>query len=248
MNRAVVYDDAGSSALGVASLRLTLPRFTDLAAQTATAADIKAGILDKAAMLVMPGGADLPYCERLNGAGNAAIRQFVAAGGLYLGICAGAYYACTRIDFRGQGGTISGARELAFFPGTAVGSLPDLTGGVLYAEEDTASKALVPLVFADGANGGQYYYHGGPAFIADEDADAADYTVAARFADGLPALVCGRFGLGRYILSAVHFELDAEAYRRFAAETETEAAPATALTDTYGQPIWQLVCTALNRP
>jgi biotin--protein ligase len=41
-------------------------------------------------LLVIPGGADIPYTEALNGAGNNKIRQYVESGGSYLGICAGA--------------------------------------------------------------------------------------------------------------------------------------------------------------
>ena len=76
----------------------------------------------------MPGGADVPYCQALDGHGNKLIRgmqliqcqysrsrfekqltqgknwavvsaDFVEAGGAYLGLCAGAYYACARIEF-----------------------------------------------------------------------------------------------------------------------------------------------------
>lgn len=105
-------------------------------------------------LLVMPGGADLPYCKHLNGRGNMLIRgaapcvgahtpseaagclvehvraarcpgccapsrchahidflarlpppvpprpaEYVEAGGSYLGLCAGAYYASARVEF-----------------------------------------------------------------------------------------------------------------------------------------------------
>ncbi|EFJ50700.1 hypothetical protein VOLCADRAFT_88490 [Volvox carteri f. nagariensis] len=70
----------------------------------------------------MPGGADLPYCKHLNGHGNRLLRDYVAGGGSYLGICAGAYYACRRVEFE-VGGPLEvvGDRELCFFPGAARG-------------------------------------------------------------------------------------------------------------------------------
>ncbi|GIL70073.1 hypothetical protein Vretifemale_911 [Volvox reticuliferus] len=73
-------------------------------------------------LFVMPGGADLPYCKHLNGHGNSLLRGYVAGGGSYLGICAGAYYACRRVEFD-PGGSLEvvGDRELGFFPGTARG-------------------------------------------------------------------------------------------------------------------------------
>ena len=83
---------------------------------------IKNGALQGASLLVMPGGADLAYCEKLNGEGNALIRQFVENGGAYLGICAGAYYACNAIEWAmGTHQEIAGPRELAFYPAMASG-------------------------------------------------------------------------------------------------------------------------------
>lgn len=76
-------------------------------------------------MLVMPGGADLPYCRHLNGAGNQLISDFVKIqGGAYLGLCAGAYYGCSRVEFEaGSDIEVVGDRELGFYPGTARGSI-----------------------------------------------------------------------------------------------------------------------------
>ena len=70
-------------------------------------------------LLVMPRGRDLPYVDRLSGAGNAKIKEFIRRGG-YLGICAGAYYSCSLVEFA-QGDPlleVCGARELALYPGT----------------------------------------------------------------------------------------------------------------------------------
>ncbi|MEW5299670.1 MAG: hypothetical protein WDW36_002662 [Sanguina aurantia] len=70
----------------------------------------------------MPGGADLPYCRLLNGQGNNMITEYVKGGGSYLGLCAGAYYGCSSVEFEpGSSMEVSGDRELAFFPGVAVG-------------------------------------------------------------------------------------------------------------------------------
>lgn len=76
-------------------------------------------------MLVMPGGADLPYCRHLNGAGNQFISDFVKIqGGAYLGLCAGAYYGCSRVEFEvGSELEVVGDRELGFYPGIARGSI-----------------------------------------------------------------------------------------------------------------------------
>jgi glutamine amidotransferase-like uncharacterized protein len=71
----------------------------------------------------MPGGRDLPYVKKLQGQGNRNISDFVRNGGSYLGICAGAYYGCSLVQFA-QGDSlleVVGPRELAFFPGISQG-------------------------------------------------------------------------------------------------------------------------------
>jgi glutamine amidotransferase-like uncharacterized protein len=50
--------------------------------------------------------------------------DFVEGGGSYLGLCAGAYYGCSRVEFETGGAMeVVGARELAFFPGVARGAV-----------------------------------------------------------------------------------------------------------------------------
>lgn len=54
----------------------------------------------------------------------APVAEFLEAGGSYLGLCAGAYYACERVLFQpGTALAVCGDRELALFPGVAVGSV-----------------------------------------------------------------------------------------------------------------------------
>ena len=84
------------------------------------------------ALLVMPGGQDLPYLKALYPEGTRRIQQYVASGGNYFGICAGAYFACKRIEFEvGRSGyEVTGSRPLCFFDGTARGSgVPQLDLG-----------------------------------------------------------------------------------------------------------------------
>ena len=73
-------------------------------------------------MFVMPGGADLPFVAKLNGVGNNIIKEYVQNGGSYLGICAGAYYASSYVEFDKAGVyEVLGERELKFFPGKSIG-------------------------------------------------------------------------------------------------------------------------------
>lgn len=157
-----------------------------------------------AIMIVMPGGADLPYCQYLNGNGNQHIRSFVEQGGRYLGLCAGAYYACAHVEFEiGTSLEVTGHRELAFFPGTARGSV---YAGFDYASESGAIAA--PLCFGDTRC--RDYINGGPEFILPALVDNTKYKVLARYLDkneAVAAVSC-KVGKGVAILCGTHPELD----------------------------------------
>ncbi len=51
------------------------------------------------ALLIMPGGRDLPFLEALGDSGAQKVRDWVRGGGKYFGICAGAYFGSSRIEF-----------------------------------------------------------------------------------------------------------------------------------------------------
>lgn len=242
-----IYADVGTSEVGVASLLMAVERHLGRKALPINALDICAGKLAAFSALIVPGGADLPYCEQLNGEGNRAIREFVESGGLYVGICAGAYYGCREIAFIGADYNVFGTRELGFFPGLAKGCLPELTGGRFY-DETVKSKAIVPLAFATGETA-DFYYHGGCYFEpASGQNSEIFYEPLAFYPNGSLAVVSGKIGQGNYLLSGVHFELQAEAYHRYVLEKNTDLAQkceeyqfSCLFQAEYGAPIWQAV-------
>ena len=152
-------------------------------------------------LFVMPGGKDCPYHAALQGAGNRKIRQFVEKGGLYLGICAGAYYGCAEVDFdRGHPLQVIEKRELKFFDGKVVGPAYGL-GTYDYQSERGARFAK--LLTADGFF--YAYYNGGPTFQGNFE----NANILASYADlpGYPpAIIECKIGLGKAILSGVHVE------------------------------------------
>jgi glutamine amidotransferase-like uncharacterized protein len=155
-------------------------------------------------LLALPGGADRPYVDRLNGSGNASILRYLEAGGAFLGVCAGAYYTCSRIAFEANSpGAITAARELRLFAGTARGSLHDLAAP--YALEHLRC-AEVTRVFAPGADEALHVlYWGGPAFEPDP---GTAFTPLLYYSDrSRLAAVRTRIGRGRAVLSGVHAEV-----------------------------------------
>jgi len=177
-----------------------------LAAERVAKEDILVGGLSGCTHFIMPGGRDRPYDAALRGTGCRLIRRFVENGGTYIGICAGGYFGAKRVAFDvGFPLEVSEERELAFFPGTAIG--PAYGKGTFdYESQRGARAALLELEI-----GSFYaYYNGGCAF----EGDFSGVRILARYADlpgKPPAILECPIGKGKAILSGVHLETDPEA-------------------------------------
>lgn len=69
-------------------------------------------------LIAFGGGYDLGFESALGKEGVKQISKFVQNGGSYLGICAGAYWACDYIEFdKGGPLEVTGERFLKFYPG-----------------------------------------------------------------------------------------------------------------------------------
>lgn len=186
-------------------------------------------------LLVMPGGRDLPYLEKLGKVGAARIRHFVEAGGSYLGLCAGGYFGAADIAFfvGDSAMAIAGARPLKFFAGRCVG--PVWRDFVYNSEAGAHAATVHPTGALAARTGGAFvlYQNGGGAF---EDAwqhpntevllryaeDGQDKAAAgtppgpdgqgpktgADKARGQAAAVLCHVGAGRAVLTGVHPEFD----------------------------------------
>lgn len=157
-----------------------------------------------AVLLVMPGGADLPYAKKLNGIGNDYIKHYVQSGGSYLGMCAGAYYAASYIEFDKNGSLeVVGARELAFFEGKMIGPI---LASYDYKTERGARAAKINLSLSK-VKEATVYYNGGGYF---EHANTIkNSTVIGFYKNQQPAIISIHYGQGHVVLSGVHFEYDA---------------------------------------
>ncbi|XP_069140906.1 uncharacterized protein CPn_0128/CP_0643/CPj0128/CpB0130-like [Argopecten irradians] len=97
------------------------------------------------ALYVIGGGYDLGFIRALGDEGTIKIRDYVRAGGRYLGICAGAYFACNSIEFDKEGPQqVCGDRILRFFPGVCVGPVHGP-----YNYNIKVSTRAVPVQFSD---------------------------------------------------------------------------------------------------
>lgn len=200
-----VYSDEGVSD---ESLTHTMSTFKTILrkydVKTIDAQQVKNGLWSKnAALFVMPGGADSPYAKKLNGYGNNIIKKYVMDGGAFLGICAGAYYGSSYVEFDKNGSLeILGNRELVFFRGKSIG--PVLAP--YDYKTQSGSRAAKIHVILDNPLDVLVFYNGGGFF---EDAEQYSNTkVIGIYENNLPAIILVHYGKGRVLLSGVHFEYD----------------------------------------
>ena len=91
--RVAVYDDKGSPRTPADFQRVFGGDTAHFALTFVTAEQIRSGVLKDFDVLVQGGGGAHAQADQLQEPGIVAIREFVKAGGGYLGICAGAYLA-----------------------------------------------------------------------------------------------------------------------------------------------------------
>jgi len=169
---------------------------------------------DSCALLVFPGGRDLPYQFDLQGPANARIRRWVEDGGRYVGFCAGAYYASATVEFEvGTPLEVVGERELGFFPGACRGTaFPGFEYGTSAGAREcrlTLDRTAWRDHWSASPEEAVVWYNGGGAFVLDEGKAAKGVTVLARYEElpGQPAAgVRCDVGKGRAVLWAVHPE------------------------------------------
>lgn len=155
------------------------------------------------ALVVLPGGRDLPYVSELergytrntDSASSSAsertaaheIRSYVEAGGNFVGICAGAYYASSHCSF--ESGTpmeVDGARPcLRFYPGVCQGTVYP---GFVY-ESDKGAR-IIDIERSVGPTGDDVrwrcHYNGGGAFMDADTFVGHGVEVLARYTETQP--------------------------------------------------------------
>ncbi|TPX49284.1 hypothetical protein SeMB42_g02674 [Synchytrium endobioticum] len=209
------------------------------------------------ALLVIPGGRDLPYVKALYPEGTNRIRRYVEAGGKYLGICAGAYFACQKVEFEvnRKDYQVTGDRDLVFYKGIGRGSVFD---GFIYGSEAGARAAHLQLapelndIFQE--RNVSMYHNGGPYFVSlmPDGSQPEGTKVLAYYADPdsvfqptphekqLPAIISCQVGRGKAILSGSELALKLNQVEN-ASQVEEEL--------TFGPKLSELhLCFGPNKP
>ena len=208
--KVLIYQDYGCSDLS--NLEKSLqeyfkPRGIAVEFTDASAIIKDNALTEKVSLFVMPGGAATPYLQKLKILGNEKIRDYIMNGGRYLGICAGAYYACNQVEFE------TDIEQLAIVRNSELLNLIDVAAiGTLHKElsirpymKNEASSAVVRLNWHNDNEIYYAHYHGGPKFVSDNQ----QFEVLASYTDiekTPPAIIAKDYGKGRVVLSGVHFE------------------------------------------
>lgn len=217
-NKILIYSDEGTA--DISNLYKCLKEYFkhhEIIIETTSAdAIIKENSLDETVFaFFMPGGRATPYMHKLKVLGNAKIAGFVKKGGVYVGICAGAYYASRKVFFE------TDVKELSIIQECGLNLINADAIGTLYKElqlrpysKDFSSATAVRVRWLEDNEQHISYYHGGPYFQIynnDEVKILAEYELNRT---RLPAVVMQRHGLGTAIVSGLHIEDRAMDLRR----------------------------------
>lgn len=157
----------------------------------------------------LPGASDANYDNKMGADNIDRLRRFVADGGRFMGICAGAYYACETIEwFKGEPARFKTKKpRIDFFNYLAHGPIRALLDGQTDLGNALSHAAAADIRFDDGGmmRGATVMYWGGPELSGPSPGQ-----VIARFntlAGKPPAIVMRDIGKGRALISAVHPEI-----------------------------------------
>lgn len=169
--------------------------------------DIRNGALDGFDAILVPGGSAAKEAHSMGPVARDAVRQFVEQGGIYMGVCAGAYLASSQ-----------SARDLGFLPLTTADS------DHWYRVDDATpvDVELTPLgmdIFGIKKSTVQILYQNGPIFAPPADSAHVTYTPLGFFRSevvakggergvmrGAPAMVLSRCGRGMVMAISPHPE------------------------------------------
>lgn len=204
--RIAVYDASGTGGRGVKEIHRLLRDKAALDAEPIGALEIRHGGLDRYDAVIFPGGSGSRQAKALGRRGTEAVRRFVASGGGYVGICAGAYLAARNYSW-----------SLAILDAKVIDRKHWRRGtGSVRLELTDAGQAFLGAP----ARTATVRYANGPIYWPAGDPAIPDYTPLATFASeiakhgaptgvmiGTTAGARGRYGDGRVICWSPHPEL-----------------------------------------
>ncbi|MBS3763809.1 MAG: MBL fold metallo-hydrolase [Planctomycetes bacterium] len=178
---------AGEAATKAPDVEAAL-RLAGIHCEKISARDIRKGALKNCSVLIVPGGRTAKMVDALGKEGYEQIRDFAAAGGGYVGICAGAYIGAPTVDVPGS---------------------PDGLGLLRVENHRRSGKSMKTIEIVDTRHPvtagcphrQKIYYQNGPLIEPGKNVK-----MLARYEDGGGAIVCGNRGKGRIVIFSPHPE------------------------------------------
>ncbi len=202
--RVALFDDAGSFGKGVPAVSEQLSATKDFKVTIVKGPDIAAGVLKDYDVVVFTGGSGSKQAAALGDAGKQQVRDFVEKGGGYVGVCAGAYLACSGFSW-----------SLGVLDAKTVSSKWMRGKGQVKIEVTPPGAETTGLP----AKEVEIRYANGPIIQPAGRAEIPDYETLASFRSELaengtpagvmvnsPAWARGTFGKGHVLISSPHPE------------------------------------------
>jgi putative intracellular protease/amidase len=202
--RVALYRGPGTGGAGPTNLMARLNQNPTMSLTQVTPQQIQDGVLTNYDAVIFAGGTSSGEARGLGDAGKAAVKQFVANGGGYVGICAGAYLAST-----------SDSWDLRLINAKTVSKKWQRGRATVKMEQTAGGNKIL------GARGGSFdvLYHNGPIVEPAGDADLPPYETLAWFRSEVslfgstpgimsnsPAVFASQFKQGRVLCISPHPE------------------------------------------
>lgn len=197
--KVAVYDDKGATGKGIPCVTEIMGKTADIKLTKFKGADIAAGGLKGYDLVMFTGGSGSAEAGGLGEKGREEVREFVRNGGGYVGICAGAYLACSGFEW-------------------GVGVLNAKTVSSKWRRGQGEVK-IEGEAFGEKLSDRGIRYSNGPIIKADVRKDLPEFEVLIAFRTELaendtpvgvmvnaPAMVRSTYGLGRVFTSSPHPE------------------------------------------
>jgi glutamine amidotransferase-like uncharacterized protein len=168
-------------------------------------------ILQNIDAFIFGGGYAYPgYTFHITKNGKNNIKEYITNGGIFVGICAGAYFACSQINYEGQDYDDESGYNLDLYPGTGFGPLTEIASypewglAIIEIEQVESLNTYIPL------NSSYYIWYGGGPYFTDLPAGAIPLATYINVDDnhkGYSAVICQSYGNGKVILWGPHPEV-----------------------------------------
>ncbi len=157
--------------------------------------------------IFFPGGWAYNYKLSINKNGNQNIRNFISNGGVYIGMSAGAFYACDKVVWEGS----TYDYPLKLFNGNCIGPINEIAPWPNYVMTTMSiNKAHEANIYEPETE--DILYYGEPYFIANAGQEMqvlASWIVPANpAANNAPGIIGFNYGKGRVLLVGPHPEIE----------------------------------------